>query len=120
MPNYRRDGLLATTALAVLLGVLLLEGTTEMLWRPIPAVAGVLGALVIEFGFLRYRSVPRWWDHSAVQFGGLVAVLVSGMVGYITVGAPVVVALCWGLVTYFLLLGAVLTVGHNPLAVIER
>ena len=120
MSNYRQDGLLATTALAALLGVLLAEGTVWVLWRPVPAGAGVIGALVVEFAFLRYRSVSGRWDHPAVRLSGLAVVLSGGLAGYLVVGAPAVAVLCWGLVTYFLLLGAVLTVGHNPLAAIER
>lgn len=38
---------------------------------------------------------------------------------YATVGPPVAAMLCWGLLTYFLLLRAVLLGGHDPLVAVE-
>jgi hypothetical protein len=119
MPNYRRDAVLAAVALAVLLGLLVVDRTTGTLLGPVPAVSGVLGALLIELGFLRYPAITGLWERPAVQFGSVVAVVAGGTWAYGIVGPPVVAVLCWGLLTYFLLLGAVLAVGHDPLAAVE-
>jgi hypothetical protein len=119
MPNYRRDAVLAAVALAVLLGLLVVDRTTGTLLGPVPAVSGILGALLIELGFLRYPAITGLWERPAVQFGSVVAVVAGGTWAYGIIGPPVVAVLCWGLLTYFLLLGAVLAVGHNPLAAVE-
>ncbi len=118
MPHYRRDGLLAAVALAALVGLLIVDGTTGALWQPIPAIAGVLGALLIELGFLRY-PLATLWERPVVQLGALVAVVVGGAWTYQAAGPAAVGSLCWGLLTYFFLLGTTLLIGHNPLAVVE-
>lgn len=116
MSSYRRDALLAATALSTLLGLLIVERRAGTLWRPVVAVLGVLGALTVEFGFLRYATLTALWERPAAQFGSVLVGIAGGVWAYEIVGPSVVAVLCWGLLTYFLLLGAVLVVGHNPLA----
>jgi hypothetical protein len=117
MPNHRRDALLALVALATLSGFLLAERALGALWRLHPAVSGVLGALLIELGFLRYDTLAGLWERPAVQLGGVLTVIAGGVWAYNTAGPAVVAVLCWGVLTYVFLLGVVFAVGHNPLAV---
>jgi len=116
MPNYRRDASLAVVALVTLLALLAAESALNALWRPVPAAAGVVGALLLELWFLRSGTLARRWERPSVHLGSLVAVVASGIWAYVTAGPPVVATLCWGLLTYFALLGTVVTLGHNPIA----
>jgi hypothetical protein len=116
VPSYHRDAALAAGVLAALVGLLWATDATEALWQPAPAAVGVLGALVVELVFLRSPSLAALWERRVVQLGGVVAVVGGGAWAYQTLGPSAVAILCWGLSTYFVLLGAVLVFDRNPLA----
>lgn len=116
MSSYHRDAALAAGAVAALVGLLWATDATEALWQPAPAAVGVLGALVVELAFLRSPSLAALWERRVVQLGGVVAVVGGGAWVYQTLGPSAVAILCWGLSTYFVLLGAVLVFDRNPLA----
>jgi len=115
MPTYRRDAVLALCVLTVLLGVLLTENALWTLARPGPALSGLMCALFVEGVFLRADTVARLWERPTVQIGSTAALLIGGLLAYLAVGPPALAVLCWGLVTYFVLLVAVLVLGRNPL-----
>jgi len=114
--DFRRDALLAGCTLGGLVAVLAATGAAARPFDPIAVGLGVAGALAVEFVFLRSATVERLWRRSAVQLSGAVVVTGGGALGYLLVGPAAVVALCWGIVTYFCLLGVVLAAGDNPLA----
>jgi hypothetical protein len=102
------DALLAAVVLLGLVAVgLVADGGTALL-DPAAAAVGVAGALVLELPFLlapeRAHAV---WTRSGVRAGAALVTLVGGAAAALLVGPTVVGALVWGLVTYFLLLGAV-------------
>ncbi|WP_226022254.1 hypothetical protein [Halomicrobium salinisoli] len=113
---HARDDLLALLAVGALLALLARRSGLGALANPAAAVAGVAGAVLIEAAFLRYPELGAAWDRPLVHLGGLGAVLLAGVGAYLLVGSPIVAALCWGLVTFLLLLAAVVVTGRNPLA----
>ncbi len=119
MTEFRRDALLAGCVLGGLVAVLAATDAAARLFDPVAAGLGVAGALRVEVAFLRSATVARLWRRPAVQLSGAFVVTAGGALGYALVGPAVVVALCWGIATYFCLLCVVLAVGDNPLA-IER
>lgn len=116
MPTYRRDAVLALCVLAVAVSVLRVERALGTLLSPAAALAGVAVALLVEVVFLRSAAVATLWERPAVQIGTTAALLAGGLIAALAVGPPVLAALCWGLVTYFLLLGGLLLLGTNPSA----
>lgn len=116
MVSYRRDSLLAAGTLGVLLSALVVEEALASLLDVVPALAGIAGALLVEAAFLRSPAVTELWERPSVQVGSGVAVSAGGLGAYVVVGPAVLATLCWGIVTYFALLGAVLALGENPLA----
>ena len=112
----RRDALLAALASAGLLALLVSQDAVGALAGPVAITGGVTGALVVELGFLRSTTVQDLWRRPLVQVGSTAAVLAAGTIAYTAGGAAVIAALCWGLATYFVLLGAVVGLGTNPLA----
>jgi hypothetical protein len=117
MSTYRRDALLAALTLGTLLGVLAVGRSIHTLTGPIPAAAGVAGALLVEGAFLRSGVVAALWERPIVQFGSTLGVLAGGVTLAVVTGPTVVATLCWGLATYFVLLAAMVVLGENPLAV---
>ena len=113
MTDFRRDALLAGCTLGGLVAVLAVTDAAARPFNPVAAGLGVAGALAVEFAFLRSATVTRLWRRPAVQLSGAVVVTAGGVLGYLLVGPAAVVALCWGIVTYFCLLGVVLAVGAN-------
>lgn len=108
MPNYRRDALLAAAVAVALLGVLATRGALEALLAPVSITGGVVSALLVEALFLRSDFVASLWKRPVVHVGGGLGVVAGGLVAYSLAGPTVLAALCWGLATYFLLLGALL------------
>lgn len=117
MTDIRRDALLAGCTLGGLVAVLAATDAAARLFDPVAAGLGIAGALAVEFAFLRSATVARLWRRPAVQLSGTFVVTAGGVLGYLLVGPAAVVALCWGIVMYFCLLGVVLAVGNNPLAI---
>lgn len=117
MADHRRDGLLAVVALSALLGGVLAAGRAAALASPGAVLAGVVGALALETLFLRADRLAAAWDRPAVWAPATVATVACGALGLWLGGAVVVAVLCWGLVAYLLLLGAVVLTGTNPVAV---
>lgn len=119
MTNYYRDAILALVALAALLGVLVVRGEVSALGRPLAIGVGVASALPVEIAFLRSGMIEQAWNHPVIRAGCTLGVITGGLAAYATVGPPVPAALCWGLATYFVLLGAVLALDANPLAAVR-
>lgn len=112
----RRDALLAALVSGGLLTLLVSQNAVGALASPVAITGGVAGALVVELAFLRSTTVQDLWRRPIVQVGSTAAVLAAGTIAYTAGGAVVIAALCWGLATYFVLLGAVVVFGTNPLA----
>lgn len=119
MTDFRRDALLAGCTLGGLVAILAATDAAARLFDPVAAGLGVAGAFVVEIVFLRSATVTRLWRQPTVQLSGAFVVTGGGALSYLLVGPAAVVALSWGIVTYFCLLGVILAVGDNPLA-IER
>ena len=109
-----RDGLLAVGGLAGLVGIAAATVGIERLFDPGAAAAGVVGAVAVEVVFLRVPSrALGLWERRGVPVAGAGVVLAVGLVAARTaprlLGVPV-----WGLVTYLVLLGCVLSGAGNP------
>ncbi|WP_255196211.1 hypothetical protein [Halorarius litoreus] len=119
MNSRRRDGLLATGALALLLVLAWAAGATRALTRVGPAVVGVGGSLLLEAVFLRYPDrTHELWERPLVQ--AVAFALVAG-IGILAIQSGLgwaLAALAWGLVAYLLLLAIVVSTGENPLATV--
>jgi hypothetical protein len=106
-----RDGLLAllpAVALAVCVGWFAIPVT------PTPLVVGVVGTLLLELLLAtRAETVRRYWRVTAVQVGAVAVLFVGLWLGWQALGGRVLVVALAGLVTYLLLVGAVL-VGVVP------
>ncbi|MFC5366696.1 hypothetical protein [Salinirubrum litoreum] len=111
MDELVRDGLLA------LLPAVALAGCVGWLAVPVtatPVVVGVAGTLLLELVLAtRADTVRRYWRTSSVQAGAVGVLLVGLWLGWQTLGGQVLVVALAGLVTYLLLVGAVL-VGLVP------
>jgi hypothetical protein len=119
MADHRRDGLLAVAALAALLAGLTWRERAAALSHPAAVAVGVAGAVALEVVFLRAPRVAAVWERPAVWLGGTLATLLVGG-GLLWVGGGVAVAaVCWGLVTYLALLGAVVAGWGNPVAALS-
>jgi hypothetical protein len=101
-----RDGLLAllpAVALAVCVGWFAVPVT------PTPVVVGVAGTLLLELLLAtRVETVRRYWRNAVVQIGAVAGLVVVLWLGWQTLGGRVLVVALAGLVTYLLLVGAVL------------
>jgi len=117
MTTYRRDAVLALCVLSVVVSVLHAERALGTLLAPGTILAGVTVAVLVEGVFLRSPTVADLWERPVVQIGTTAALLAGGLLSAFVVGLPILAALCWGLVTYFVLLGAVVLLGINPVAV---
>jgi len=117
MSTYRRDALLALCVLVVCLGVLRVERALGTLLSPVTLLAGVAVALLAEMVFLRSGMVATLWERPSIQIGSTVTLLAGGLLSYLALGPPVLAALCWGLATYFCLLGALLLL-DDPFAAV--
>jgi hypothetical protein len=114
--THRRDALAAVGALVALVAAGLWTVGADPLVAPAGVATGVVGALVVEAVFLRYPDrLLSVWASTGVAVAGVVAVLLLGA-GAVWVAPWVLGAVCWGLVTYLVLLGCVLAGGGNPLA----
>jgi hypothetical protein len=101
-----RDGLLA---LPLVVGLAVIVALLGVPVTPTPVVVGVVVTLLLELLLAtRAGTVRRLWRRPAVQVGGA-AVLLGGLwLGWQTLGGRVLVVALVGLVTYLLLVGAVL------------
>ena len=116
MRPEHRDGLLAVGGLAGLVGIAAATVGVGRLLDPGAAAAGVVVAVAVEVVFLRVPSrALGLWERRGVPVAGAGVVLAAGLVAVRTaprlLGVPV-----WGLVTYFVLLGCVLSGAGNPVA----
>jgi hypothetical protein len=104
--ELHRDGLLALLLAVALAGGV---GWFATPVTPTPLVVGVVGTLVLELVLAtRAETVRRYWRKPVVRVGA-VAVLFAGLwVGWQALGGRVLVVVLAGLVTYLLLVGAVL------------
>lgn len=103
-----RDALLALATLTLVIAISFANGAPDRRFEPLPALAGVVGALVAELFLFRYqRTTQRLWAQRRVRVGAVAgAVLVVG--GAALSGLTVVgVVLAWGLVGYLALLGGI-------------
>lgn len=108
--SRRHDAVLAVVALAGVLSVAAALDATRALSRPVPAVVGVAGALAIELAMAAYPDVSRrLWRRRDVRAGSVVGVVVAGLAGASGASDWVLGALAWGLLTYFALLGLVVS-----------
>lgn len=116
-PDLRRDGLLAGTALVILVGLALATGRADVLTRPTLAVIGVLGSLGMEAFLLRYHTRTRaLWNRPVVQLLAIALVAAAGIVAVRVDSRWILAVLVWGLITYLTLLTA-LAVGFGKAAV---
>ncbi len=117
MADHRRDALLAVVALSAVGGGLVATRTAAALTGPLAVGGGVAGALALEALFLRVDRLADAWDRPGVWATATLATVGVGAVALRAGGAVVAAALCWGLVTYLLLLAAVVAGVGNPVAV---
>lgn len=120
MNPRHRDGLLAIVGVSILLVGSAVSVGLGPLVDPLAVVGGVVAAVLVEVAFLRYPGLLlSLWDRRGVPTTSLLVVVALGAaaVRY----APVAVgALVWGLATYLVLLGCVLSGVGNPLGVVAR
>lgn len=111
MSSYHRDAGFAVLCGLVFIAYLIRTGEVDTL-RTVPvAVVGVVGALTVEALFVFDTPVTAIWTYRGGRAGSAVA-LIGSAVGLATLlGPPVVAAACWGLATYFVLLG--ITLAHQ-------
>jgi DMSO reductase anchor subunit len=115
-----RDGLLALLGLAALLAGVAATGPLRELLAPRAVVTGVVGALALEFCFLRYPDrLLAAWERRGVPMVALATLLVAGVVA-VRALPWLVSAAVWGLVVYLGLLACVLAGVGNPLAPLAR
>ena len=115
-----RDGLLAIAGLLALAGLSAATVGVGRLLDPFGAVVGLAGAVTIEVAFLRYpERALALWNRRGVPVLGLSVVLVAGVVAVFLLPLLLIAAV-WGLVSYLVLLGAVLAGFRNPVGVLLR
>ncbi|KTG10111.1 hypothetical protein AUR64_10975 [Haloprofundus marisrubri] len=111
MDSRHRDAVLATVVLSALLcGVVVIDSTSALV-SPSAAVVGVVGALALELSMALFPTrSARLWQRPSVQLLAVLAVFVAAAVGVrFGVGGWVAATFVYGLCTYFVLLGLVLT-----------
>jgi hypothetical protein len=110
-----RDGSLALVALATMLDVLRRRDRLDALLDPTAVLSGVAGAVGIEALMLRHPDLTRdLWERPLVRVASLGTVALGRTLARRReerMGA----AVCWGLLTYLLLLGVVLSGRENPI-----
>jgi len=104
-----RDATLAAVSAGALLAVLAVTAPLSTLARPAVAATGIAAALAVEALFVADTPAAELWERPAVQVGSAVALVGGGVVGVAATGPWVVAAACWGLATYFVLLGLLVT-----------
>ncbi|GCF14319.1 hypothetical protein Harman_22540 [Haloarcula mannanilytica] len=108
MSEYRRDAGVALLCGVALIGYLGWSGAINALWSVPVAAIGVAVAVGVEALFVLDTPVGSLWERRGVRTGSAVALLV-GAAGLAAVFGPsVVAAVCWGLVTYFVILAVTL------------
>jgi len=109
-----RDALLAGASGTALLALLTLTASLSLLARPETAAAGVGAALLVEALFVADTRAVELWERRSVRLVS-VAVLVAGSILAAGVaGQWLVAATCWGLATYFVLLGLLVSGVWDP------
>jgi len=112
-----RDGLLAMVAIVALLDTLRRRGSLSALRSPGTALAGTAGALGAEALVLRHPERTRTlWERPVVRVLALSGTVLGGRTLARRRGTRATAALCWGLLAYLVLLGAVLAGRRNPVA----
>lgn len=107
--SYVRDALLAAIVGGVCVGALVVWADSDVLWHPMAAVAGVVGALTVELAFVTGSPAARLWERPTIQVASVVVTISAGVLAALLVGAWILAAVCWGIATYFALLVLVLT-----------
>ncbi|MDT3433317.1 hypothetical protein [Haloarcula sp. 1CSR25-25] len=104
MPDYRRDAgaaLLCGLALVAYLGQV---GALDTLRSGAAVAVGVTGALGVEALFVLDTPVASLWERRGVRTASAAALLACAGGLAVLVGPVIVAAVCWGLVTYFVVL----------------
>jgi hypothetical protein len=109
-----RDSVLAAVVGVACLVVLWHWQALDALFEPWSALAGLGGALAVEWLFVAGTAVGELWERRWVQSGSVLAVLAGGMVLAVVSGPWVLAAVCWGLMTYFVLLALLLSGVWTP------
>ena len=108
MQSTTRDAILAATSAGALLAVLAVTASLSALARPAVVATGVGAALAVEALFVADTPAAELWERPAVQAGSATALVVGAGLAVWALGPWVVAAVCWGLATYFGLLGLLL------------
>jgi hypothetical protein len=112
-----RDGFPALVALGALLDALRRRDSLRALRSPSTALVGTAGAVGIEALMLRYPERTRTlWERPVVRVVSLLLTVLGGRALTRRRGSRAAAALCWGLLAYLVLLGAVLAGRRNPVA----
>ena len=109
-----RDATLAALSGVALLSLLTVTDSLAALTRPGAAVVGIVVALGVEWLFLAETPVAELWDRRAVRTGTVIALISTGGFVLVSTGPWLVAAACWGLATYFSLLGLLLAGVWTP------
>ncbi|MFC6941997.1 hypothetical protein ACFQE8_18795 [Salinirubellus sp. GCM10025818] len=116
-----RDGSLALLALAAMLDVLRRRDRIDTLLDPAALLPGVVGAIVVEALMLRDPERTRdLWERPLVRVASLGGTVAVGRTLARQREERAVAAVCWGLLTYLLLLGVVLSGRENPVSSVRR
>jgi len=107
--SITRDATLASLSGVALLALLAVMDALHALARPGHAALGLLGALALEWLFVAETPAVDLWNRRPVRVGSVVGLLLSCGLVAVTAGPWLVAAACWGIVTYFLLLGLLST-----------
>lgn len=111
--SRHRDGLLALGVVAVLLSLAVQFEMVGALTRPVPLVAGAVGAVAIEVVMALFPERSRdLWAKRSVRVGSTLLVVAVGLAAAVA-GPWLLATLLGGLVAYLVLLGLVL-VGIVP------
>ena len=105
MKPTTRDALLASASGVVPLAVLAVTESLSLLGRVDAAVAGVGLALFVEALFVAGTRAVELWERRAVRLTVLAVLVVGSVLAVAVTGQWLVAAACWGLATYFVLLG---------------
>jgi len=104
-PDRLVDGGLATGTLAAVLAV---ARRRDVELRPGPALAGAVGAVVLEWILGQHReAVRRWWDRPGSKVGSLIGLAAGIAVGRRIDETGTLSAASGGLVAYLVVLGVV-------------
>ena len=110
-----RDGSLALVALATMLDALRRRDRIDTLLDPVAILSGVVGTVGIETLMLRHPERTRdLWERPLVRVASLIGTIAVGRTLARRREERTVATVCWGLLTYLLLLGVVLYGRENP------